>query len=284
MRLEYKPDNENTNTEELADQLKETLKGDNIKQEMLDQYKKMKDKPLKERLEYLGRYYGGIAIGAIVVIGILISIISTVLSKKDTGFKAIILNATGMTTSNISEEFAEYAGIDLKHYECDIDTGAFLSTSGFGYDDTATLTRYMADIQSRDLDCVIFHSERFYTDSLSMLYADLRDYLSEEDLERFKDNLYYVDYTEAERLQNSTTTESAFSDSEPTLDEMNAHIEERRHPENMDNPIPVGIILTDCPYLNEAYAYPVLTPVYGIIINTQRPEVAVSFLHFLYNY
>ena len=34
MRLEYKPDNENTNTEELADQLKETLKGDNIKEEM----------------------------------------------------------------------------------------------------------------------------------------------------------------------------------------------------------------------------------------------------------
>lgn len=284
MRLEYKPDNENTNTEELADQLKETLKGDNIKEEMKDQLSKIKDKPLKEQLAYYARYYGIAAVAVVVVLFILFSIIHDVASKKETAFKAMIVNATGLSAYSVDEEFAEYAGIDLNKYACDIDVGSFLSTSGFSYDDSATLTRFVADIQTKDMDCAIFHSERFYIDSMNMFYKDLRTVLPEADLERFKEQFYYIDYAEYEKMDKGDISKPASPDTEPTLEEMEANLNFHRDPGNMSDPIPVGIIIDDCPYLTEKNAYPLLTPVYGIIINTEREELAIQFLHFLYGY
>ena len=51
--------------------------------------------------------------------------------------------------------------------------------------------------------------------------------------------------------------------------------------EDMDDPIPVGIILDNSAALKSCEAYPEEAPLAGIAINTQRPDTARAFVEYL---
>lgn len=52
-------------------------------------------------------------------------------------------------------------------------------------------------------------------------------------------------------------------------------------PEKMQKPIPVGIVLTDAPWLEENALYQKTTPIFGFAVKSERQDAAKSFLQFL---
>lgn len=54
-------------------------------------------------------------------------------------------------------------------------------------------------------------------------------------------------------------------------------------PEKMQKPIPVGIVLTDAPWLEENALYQKTTPIFGFAVKSERQDAAKSFLEFLEN-
>lgn len=52
-------------------------------------------------------------------------------------------------------------------------------------------------------------------------------------------------------------------------------------PEKMQKPIPVGIVLTDAPWLAKNALYQKTTPIFGFAVKSERQDAAKSFLQFL---
>lgn len=52
-------------------------------------------------------------------------------------------------------------------------------------------------------------------------------------------------------------------------------------PEKMQKPIPVGIVLTDAPWLEENALYQKTTPIFGFAVKSERQDAAKSFLEFV---
>lgn len=100
--------------------------------------------------------------------------------------------------------------------------------------------------------------------------------------------------SEASTDANAETSDDASTTSE-TLDEMSAFaanlmglatVQPREDfvmpdPEKMQKPIPVGIVLSDAPWLEENALYQKTTPIFGFAVQSERQDAAKSFLQFL---
>lgn len=99
-----------------------------------------------------------------------------------------------------------------------------------------------------------------------------------------------------ETATGAETSDDASTTSE-TLDEMSAFaanlmglatVQPREDfvmpdPEKMQKPIPVGIVLTDAPWLEENALYQKTTPIFGFAVKSERQDAAKSFLEFVEN-
>lgn len=101
---------------------------------------------------------------------------------------------------------------------------------------------------------------------------------------------------ETSAATGAETSDDASTTSE-TLDEMSAFaanlmglatVQPREDfvmpdPEKMQKPIPVGIVLTDAPWLEENALYQKTTPIFGFAVKSERQDAAKSFLEFVEN-
>ena len=62
-----------------------------------------------------------------------------------------------------------------------------------------------------------------------------------------------------------------------------ADAEEHKHPENMEDPVPVGIYIEDSPFIEKTDSYHGLIPVFGIASTSQRMDKASTYLSYLYD-
>lgn len=285
MRIEYKPDGvDNKNEEIFAEHA--LSQGQTVMEESKLQRQKMKDRPFKEKMGYYVNYYKWYVIAGAAIIGILGSIIYTIATHKDICFSAMIINGSNLYESTIGTDFAEYAGLNIDEYDCFIDTTASIGTSSEYYNDTATVSKMVANIQAQELDCIICDSIRFENDANNETYQDITLLLSDEQLDKYKDKLYYVDMAqiraESEKDLEITAENLNVNEYDTTKERMLEDLSYHLNPEKMKEPIAVGIVIDDAPFIVNNDAYPFLIPIFGVIGNTTRPELAISFLEFLY--
>lgn len=245
MRLEYKPEN-NNNELNTAPEEHVLSQGTSVNEEIRHQSKKMKDKPLKEKLSYFVEYYKWPVLAAIIIIGVLTSIIYTVVSSKDSCFYAMIVNSTNIDSEKLIEGFSTYAQLDTDHYDCLIEANSSEVPNATGMD-MSTSTRFAANISTGELDIVIYDSENFDIKSSHDLFVDLRDILSKEEIQKYEPYFYYM-----------VTTDSNES-------------------------VPVGIVVSDSNLVSSINAYYGLTPVFGVLKNSQRIDTAVAFLNYIFD-
>ncbi len=96
-------------------------------------------------------------------------------------------------------------------------------------------------------------------------------------------------------VEQSTGAAASGNTTSETLDEMSAFaanlmglatVQPREDfvmpdPAKMQKPIPVGIVLTDAPWLAENALYQKTTPIFGFAVKSERQDAAKSFLQFL---
>jgi len=109
-------------------------------------------------------------------------------------------------------------------------------------------SRLMLDMAAAQVDVVVSGSERFAEDAALNSFYDLREIMTEEQLAKYEPYFYYY----------------------PAI------------PEEMEQPVPVGLFVTDCTVLTETYHFDEDYVVIGIVGNAPHIENALKFIDYLF--
>lgn len=104
------------------------------------------------------------------------------------------------------------------------------------------------------------------------VFADLREVLSAEELEKYKSRLLYIDLTIYEYLESASGDEADINKME---------IPDCTKPEEMDNPVPIYINVDDCSKITSLYSYDPKDLCLGISITTPHSEQISKFLDYV---
>lgn len=260
-----------------------------VRDEIRQQHMKAKDMTFKERLAYFWYYYKVHTLVLICAVFAIVALIHDVAASKDYIFNGLMLNSYQLPSDELSAAFAEYADLDLETYDCFIDTSTSLSLRSMGQYDAVAVQKILATIQTGDLDAVVYDSEVFNNYSNHEMFLDLRTVFTQQELSQYDGYLYYIDYAQVLKMQEEEADYEleTLSDNRPSEAELDKALadetERHRHPENMENPIPVGVILKDSPFAVKTGSYPQKVPVFGIIATSHRTDVGKKYLEFLWD-
>ncbi len=261
-----------------------------VHEEIREQQKKLKGQSFKAKMEYFWEYYKIHTLVAICAVIFLIMLVHDVSSNKPYGFYAVAINSNASGAQDILEkEFVEYSGFDTTDYDCYIDTTQSYNLQLIDEVTIATSQKIMANMAASELDVMIADSDIFTHYANQETFLDLRKVLSDSELESLKDRLVYVDqgyldYLNSDEYQHYVSTGEFDSENRYAV-QADAYNKDftlpNSDPEQMDSPVPVGIRVDDSAALTNAGAYPASTPIAGVVINTTRPEMSATFLHYL---
>lgn len=263
-----------------------------ISDEIRHQRKRLKGKGVKAHVSYFLTYYTWPTIGVLVGIGMVVWILATALTSKNQVLGVIMLNAstTSIGADGFAEmmesEFAEYAGIDTSKDRVVIDTTTY-QTPGVVSDtyDMSTSQKVSVQAAAQTLDAVVADASNFYYYTFAMAFDDLRDVLPQETLDEYADYIYYVDLADVNAYQEEV--ESAQSTDGPMTYDEGAAYEKvdtfvRPDPEEMEDPVPVGVIVTDAPVIAESGVYTDRVVIYGFVQGSQHVDYAAQYLDYLW--
>lgn len=261
-----------------------------VQDEIRQQHMKAKDMTFKEKLSYFWYYYKVHTIAAVLIIIFGTSFIYNIVTAKDYNFYGIMLNSSTLDGEAMETSFGEYAGLDMENYDCFIDTLSTLSYQSQNEYDMATFQKMVALVQSKDLDVMVLDAQVFYNFSFNGMMSDLRSVLSKEELAEYEGKIYYIDYAkvrkaeqEAEMATDADILAEQEKRNQATLEEIAAEAETHRHPENMDEPIPVGIFMEESPIVTKTGCYGDLLPICGISVTSQRIDTAKKYLDYMWD-
>ena len=215
-----------------------------LKDEVLLQHKKLKDQSFSKKLEYFWGYYKIPFIMILCALYIFGSIFYAMITQKETVLSIACINASlDFDSESAADEFENYLGINTKKQQVIIDSNYYINNNS-SYIDTYN-QKFSTNAMSDLLDVVLADQSVFEYYGEQGVFQNLSTILSDEELEYFKNNLYYVDLP---------------------YDELNQKV-------------PVGIKITypeKIGYLN-TIAY------FGIALDTHHVESALSYLWYLEN-
>ena len=235
-----------------------------------EQWNKLKDKPLKDKLKYIFTYYWAAILGVVCVIAFAVSWISGVLSQKDAALSGYLLN--GMTNSSYSidltQEFMELQQIDSDVYEFKLQANTSYSSTEMSDTSMAVLESIVVRIAAGELDFIVADLETYPT--LSAYYTDLRTVLDEVQLEKY--SAYFV-YVEKQALDTLTDEE---------VDEQLVLPEYHSDKTDLLDPVPLGIRIPESSRLLDAYAFPPDNVIFGITHNAKNLVNTRAFLEYIF--
>lgn len=158
---------------------------------------KLKELHGKDKIWYLVHYYGLQTIVALAIIGIISFLIIHYVTQKDTALEIMAVNAM-QSEDNPAGDSGYYNGF-LKENGLDPDKGEVLVSSNLGAsanENDGASAESIQMIQSRfmtqSVDVFFADYDFFYSLGEFDYLADIREYLPEELLEKYKDDLVYV--------------------------------------------------------------------------------------------
>lgn len=162
---------------------------------------KLKELHGKDKIWYLVHYYGLQTIVALAIIGIICFLIIHYVTQKDTALEIMAVNAM-QSEDNPAVDSGYYNGF-LKENGLDPDKSEVLVSSNLGAsanENDGASAESIQMIQSRfmtqSVDVFFADYDFFYSLGEFDYLADIREYLPEELLEKYKDDLVYVKSTE----------------------------------------------------------------------------------------
>ena len=260
-----------------------------VRDEIRQQHLKMKEMSLKGKITYFLDYYKFHTIIVIIAIAVIAGFVHDIVSSKDYCFNAMMLNvgSNQISSTGLSDSFSDYADFDTEKYQCYIDTSSTFSLHASSQFDMVTSQKIFAMRETGELDCFVIDSEVFNHYAISELFTDMQSCFTPEELDKYKDYLYYIDYAEVEKaseaVDNKELYESSQNASALTFDELIQEAERHRHPEEMEQPVLVGIFISDSPFIKETNAYPEAIPVFGIVNTSQRIDTCKKYLDYLFD-
>ena len=157
--------------------------------------------------------------------------------------------------------------IDSDIYDFRLTTDTAYSHSELSDTSIAVLESIVVQAATGELDFIVADLETYPT--LSAYFTDLGTVLTQEQLEKWGDNLVYVEKEALERLTSDNFEE--FEIPQYYLTD-----------EGLTNPVPLGIRLPDSCRLLDAYIFPQGNVIFGIAYNAKNTENALAFLEYIF--
>lgn len=199
--------------------------------------------------------------------------IRTALAQKEAAFSGVLINCYPQKESTIAADFAQHEQIDTDTYDVLVEDNVLL-TENYTQGNMMLLQSLLARVNAGELDVLAADADvfRLYANTASGVFADLREYFDEEALTKLPGQIYYIDLAFLPVIQEAAGSEEAYN----SLQYPDPHC-----PEEMAEPVPVGIDVSGFPRMQEFYDFGGAPMYLGIVSSTQRPELAVHFIAFL---
>lgn len=230
----------------------------------------------KQKYQYFKDYYRTptiIAVVSAVFIGILVYQFVT---RKDIAFYAALLNCSPYADNEwFIEEYVERAGIDLDEYDVTLDTGIYFQLNSVDEDTYITSEKLETYAGAGRLDVMVGAGDEFAYYANSILFRDLREILTPEQIEKYEPYFYYVDRSLMDTAMGATLN---------GYDENSVEIPDPRDPDSMKQPVPVALYVDHSDVLNRAYYFKNAEDgiAVGIYANSSHPENVLAFIDMLF--
>ena len=261
-----------------------------IRDEVKQQQDKMKDKDFKEKWDYFWEYHKFHVLTVVVALIFIISGVKNIITEKNTYLNAILVNSTPTSFEDtIGDDFMESIGVDPKEYACVVDTTAGIDKDNIDEMTVASSQKIMAHIAAKELDIFSADFNYFFQYAGQDVFLDLSTVYSEKELEDMGDKVLYMDrgymeYIASDEYQDYLSSgeydkNNKYAVISAAADKTGNYTNLPK--EEMKNPIPVGIIITNSKAYEKTGLYPGKTSVIGIIGNSQRTDAAVEFIDYV---
>ena len=233
----------------------------------------IKNGTAKQKYQYFKDYYRTPLILTLILAALLGAFLYHYFTANDIGFYAALLNASSYGENEAFEgHFCEAAGIDRKKYDVYFDSGFFYMLDSSDEDTYITGQKLAAYGGSATLDVMLGSGNEFAAFANSTLFWDLRQVLNEEQLAKYGANLYYIDAVRINDVYEAASTEEILSS-----------LPDPKHPERMQEPIPVAIYVDSNQELNENYYFRNSENgiALGIYSNSTHVDYAVKLIEYL---
>ena len=265
-----------------------------VRDEIREQQKKLKGQGFKAPLGYFWECYKIHTLVAVFVIIFISVLIRDISGRKPYALYAMMINIRGIDIQEyIQNDFYNYAGIDSSKEAVLVDTSASFSLANLDNSSVATSEKIMAVMAAKDLDVIVADRNTFGHYSALDTYMDLREVFDKKTLDALseKNMIFYVDRPYVEYLSSDEYSDYIVSGK---FDENNKYAvmadEYEKtfiYPEvdvsDMEDPIPVGVILSSSKVLTESGAVTESAPIAGITVSTQRLDMSREFVEYLMN-
>lgn len=254
-----------------------------VMDEFREEREAIKNAPFRKKLNYFWDYYKWHSLIALAVVVAIGSIIYNKATAKDNAIFALCVNSVDLSTymdSGIENTFLPgfetAAGINTDEEQVMIDASLNVSL-GASADVTsieanaAAIQKIMAYTAAGKIDVMVTDSSVFTNYAYQDYFHDLRDFLPEDLYEKYEPHMFYIDAAVLKATENASvesTEDIIFPDPDK--------------PEEMEEPIPVGIYLQDAvDSFYDTYAFDEIPPLLGFIVNGQHPETSIAFLEYI---
>lgn len=265
---------------------------------LMDEFKEereeIKNASFKKRSEYFWEYYKWWVIGGIIVLITVFMIVRGIVTHKKDVLYVAMINAIQLdessVNSTINEPFLTAHDFDVKKnnilfdidFKMNISSTAHYSANTIpaGTTDSVSITNsanarqtLSVYIAAASIDVMVSSENWFDEYAYGGFYLPLSEYLTEEELEKYSDHLYYYDQAVRDRYKKaSDDMDYEYSEMYPDPYDLEA----------MENPVAVGIIADDNTLLGSNFVFATESKedkiVAGVLSNCQNVELAHDLL------
>lgn len=143
-----------------------------------------KDYTMVQKIDHFWTYYKWHTIAVLFVVGVIISVITSVLSKKDVAIQVMAFDAGVIYDTDIARDFEAFADVDTKHQEVIAQMNGSLANES-DYFAVANSAKIMANISANELDILMMDMRNYEQNMQDGVFMDLRDVFSEDELNKF---------------------------------------------------------------------------------------------------
>ncbi len=244
--------------------------------EFREEREEMRNRPLKDRLAYFWEYYKWHTIGGIAAVAFIGTLLYTILTAKEDALYATFINyaPSDYATELVKDPFVAQSGIDTSKYDVTLDSSIRITFSLITSETIAGQEKVAAMMAASQLDVLVAEDEVFSSYVYQDAFLPLDQYLTAEEMEKYKDRFLYIDRGFLAEVQALEASGGFLEhDAFPDLTD----------PSTMKDPVAIGIYLDGAKLFEENY-YRTNQDAHscaGIVINSRRPQLAHDLLIYL---
>ena len=240
-----------------------------IREAIRSKQEEMRRKSPRERRAYFWEYHktAVIALAALLAVGIFLA--ADVFGKKEIAFHGMFINAEERQGQQLAAGFAQAAGIDSEKGEIRLDSALKISHDSNSPEVIYGIEAMLAHISAGAIDTIACDGELLISFGYLDYLMDLRQVLTDRELESLGGSLLYIDRAVLEGLYDAAMDPENVPEDFP----------DPGNPAAMEDPVPVGILLNGT--LDEAFSFSGTSPAIGIASTTNRKALSAAFIRYI---